>query len=233
MPPVYNTQINDALLAALAAAFGRWTGERALVIDLEGHGREGLFDDVDVSRTVGWFTAIHPLRLEVPENGDPGAALRAVKERLRAVPDKGVGYGLLRWLGTDAVAARLRAVPRAQVSFNYLGQLDARAGMSDRGLFGESAADAGAHRAPGARRPHRISVDAAVTGGRLRVTWGYGPGAYDRATVQRLADGYLDALREIVAHCRDPHAGGFTPSDFDLSGLDQDELDALLGGLSG
>jgi amino acid adenylation domain-containing protein/non-ribosomal peptide synthase protein (TIGR01720 family) len=233
VPPVYNTRINDALLAALAAAFGRWTGERALLIDLEGHGREGLFDDVDVSRTVGWFTAIHPLRLEVPENGDPGAALRAVKERLRAVPYKGVGYGLLRWLGTDAVAARLRTMPRAQLSFNYLGQLDARAGMSDRGLFGESAADAGTGRAPGARRPHRISVDAAVTGGRLRVTWGYGAGAYDRATVQRLADGYLDALREIVAHCRDPHAGGFTPSDFDLAGLDQDELDALLGGLRG
>ncbi|HEX8430134.1 MAG TPA: condensation domain-containing protein, partial [Longimicrobium sp.] len=231
VPPVYNTQINDALLTALAAAFGRWTGERAVVIDLEGHGREGMFDDVDVSRTVGWFTAIRPLRLEVPDSGDAGAALRATKERLRAVPNKGVGYGLLRWLATDAVATRLRTMPRAQVSFNYLGQLDARAGMSDRGLFGESAADPGTHRAPGARRPHRISVDAAVTGGQLRVTWSYGANAYDRATVQRLADGYLEALREIVAHCRDPQAGGFTPSDFDLSGLDQGELDALLGGL--
>ncbi|MDB4950211.1 MAG: hypothetical protein JWM27_2860 [Gemmatimonadetes bacterium] len=233
VPPVYNTQVNDALLAALALAFGRWTEERALLIDLEGHGREDLFDGVDVSRTVGWFTAIHPLRLEVPEGGEPGAALRAVKEQLRAVPDRGVGYGALRWMADGAVAERLRGMPRPQVSFNYLGQLDARAGRSERGLFADSGADPGPQRAPSARRAHRISVDAAVTGGRLQVTWSFGAGAYERGTVERLAAGYLAALREIVAHCRHPQAGGFTPSDFDLAGLDQDELDALLGGLRG
>ena len=119
------------------------------------------------------------------------------------------------------------------MAFNYLGQLDARAGTSERGLFADSGADPGPQRAPGARRAHRISVDAAVTGGRLRVTWSFGARAYERGTVERLAGDYLDALREIVAHCRDPRAGGFTPSDFDLAGLDQDELDALLGGITG
>jgi amino acid adenylation domain-containing protein/non-ribosomal peptide synthase protein (TIGR01720 family) len=233
VPPVYNTQVNDALLAALALAFRRWTGDRALLIDLEGHGREELFDGVDVSRTVGWFTAIHPLLLELPAADEPGAALRAVKERLRAVPNKGAGYGLLRWMADDELAERLRALPRPQVSFNYLGQLDSRAGTSERGLFADSAADAGPQRAPAAPRAHRISVDAAVTGGRLRVTWSFGSRAYERATIERLAEAYLAALREIVEHCRHPHAGGFTPSDFDLAGLDQEELDALLGGLRG
>jgi non-ribosomal peptide synthase protein (TIGR01720 family) len=231
VPPVYNTRIQDALLAALATAFRRWTGERALRVDLEGHGREDLFPGVDLSRTVGWFTSIHPLRIDLPGEDEPGAALRMVKERLRAVPSGGVGYGLLRWMAEGEVPERLRRVPPPEVAFNYLGQLDGRAGLSERGLFAGSEAGPGPQRAPAARRAHRISVDAAVTGGRLQVTWSFGSRIYERGTIERLAEGYLAALREIVDHCREPGAGRFTPSDFALSGLNQDELDALVGRL--
>ncbi|HEX6911248.1 MAG TPA: condensation domain-containing protein, partial [Longimicrobium sp.] len=226
VPPVYGTRVNDVLLAGLGRAFGRWTGADALWVDLEGHGREELFEGVDVSRTAGWFTAIHPLRLAVP--GEPGAALRSVKEQLRAVPRNGVGWGLLRWMGDDSTREALAALPVPQVSFNYLGQMGgAPAGAGDA-LLVPAEADVGALRSPRAPRPHLLGVDAAVVEGRLHVTWTYAPSAHARGTVERLAAEYLDALRELVAHCRDPQAGGYTPSDFDLAGLDQAGLDALL-----
>ena len=225
VPAVYNTQINDALLAALAMALDGWTGG-APAVDLEGHGREDLFDGVDLSRTAGWFTAIHPLRLELP-GGGPGEALKAVKEQLRAVPGKGIGHGLLRWLSGDAdVEESLRSLPRPQVSFNYLGRLGAAEDPSR--LLAPVDGDVGASRSPRGERPHLLAVDAAVSGGRLAATWTYGTRVHARATVERLAAAWAAALREIIEHCRDPQAGGYTPSDFSLAGFDQDELDALL-----
>ena len=222
VPPVYGTRVNDVLLAGLARAFARWTGD-ALWVDVEGHGREELFEGVDLSRTAGWFTAIHPLRLEVPEG--PGAALKSVKEQLRAVPRNGVGFGLLRWMGDDDALAGL---PAPRVSFNYLGQMGGAASPAGGALLVPAEGDVGPLRSPRAPRPHLLAIDAMVADGRLHVTWTYAPSAHARETVERLAAGYLDALRELVAHCRDPEAGGYTPSDFGLAGLDQEGLDALL-----
>jgi hypothetical protein len=112
VPQAYRTQINDVLLAALVQAIGQWTGDRTLLVDLEGHGREDLFADVDLSRTVGWCTSIFPVRLDLSEADGPGAALKAVKEQLRRVPRRGIGYGLLRHLAGDAeISARLEARP--------------------------------------------------------------------------------------------------------------------------
>jgi fengycin family lipopeptide synthetase B len=226
VPPVYGTQVNDVLLAGLARAFGRWTGE-ALWLDMEGHGREETFPDVDLARTVGLFTAIYPVRLQVPE--EPGEALKTVKEQLRALPRKGMGYGLLRYMGDDETRAALAARRRPDVSFNYLGQLDGVSG-DDRPFPYSEAAFEPMH-SPRGTRTHLLSVDASVYAGRLYVVWRYGTKVHRRATVERLAEGYMEALRELVAHCRDPHAGGYTPSDFALAGLDQDDLDALLSQL--
>jgi amino acid adenylation domain-containing protein/non-ribosomal peptide synthase protein (TIGR01720 family) len=229
VPPVYGTQINDVLLAALARAFRGWTGESALLVDLEGHGREDLFDGVDLSRTAGWFTAIYPVRVELSPGGAPGEDLMAVKEQLRAVPEKGIGYGLLRWLSHDPeIPHALAALPRPQVSFNYLGRMDF-GGSGDGGIFAGADADVGPARGPAGARTHLLAVDAAVSGGRLFATWTYGRNVHRAGTVERLADAFADELRALVAHCRDPHAGGFTPSDFELAGLDQGGLDALLG----
>jgi amino acid adenylation domain-containing protein/non-ribosomal peptide synthase protein (TIGR01720 family) len=230
VPPVYGTQVNDALLAGLARAFGRWTGA-PLWVDVEGHGREELFDGVDLSRTAGWFTAIYPVLLDAPE--EPDAALKGAKERLRAIPANGVGFGLLRWMGDDETRAALAALPVPRVSFNYLGQMGGGSAPAADALLLPAYADAGRPRSPGARRTHLIAVEAAVLDGQLRVTLSFSPSAHHRATVERLAEGYLDALRELVAHCRDPQAGGYTPSDFALSGLDQDALDALLSQFGG
>jgi len=228
VPPVYGTEINHVLLAALARAFRGWTGERALLVDLEGHGREDLFDGVDLSRTAGWFTAIYPVRLDLSAHGAPGDDLVAVKEQLRAVPDKGVGYGLLRWLSSDPEIPRELAMqPAPQVSFNYLGRMDAGGASAGAPWVGMDA-DAGAARSPAGPRTHLVAVDAAVSGGRLFATWTYGTRVHRAETMERLAAAFADELRALVAHCRDPRAGGYTPSDFELAGLDQGGLDALL-----
>src|SRR5262249_28730825 len=137
VPAAYNTQINDVLLTALARTLSWWTRSAhqsengagaAVLVELEGHGREEVSAGVDVSRTVGWFTSIYPGVLESRACEAVGAGLKRVKEQLRAVPRRGLGYGVLRYLGEGEVSVRLREMQRAQVGFNYLGQLDQAVG---------------------------------------------------------------------------------------------------------
>ncbi|MFI9379912.1 non-ribosomal peptide synthase/polyketide synthase [Kutzneria sp. NPDC052558] len=207
VPGVYRTQVNDVLLAALGRVLARWTGNRRVVVDLEGHGREDLFDGVDVSRTVGWFTAIFPVSLEI--DGDWARDLKAVKEQLRSVPHKGVSYGALRYL-TGSVPAVEPAV-----SFNYLGQFD---GASEMALSED----------PAAPRRHLLDVVGRVENGRLEFTWFHGS-RHTPATVEGLAADMRQALLEIIDHCGRPDTGGRTPSDFPLAGLDQSTVDRLVG----
>ena len=145
VPPVYRTQINDVLLAALIEAFHHWSGRRRLLIDLEGHGREQLFSELDVTRTVGWFTSLYPVLLEQPDSAGAGELLRSVKEQLRRIPRQGIGYGQRRYLGPDEMRQSLSQVPRANVSFNYFGQLD-------RGLTDQTDLFAAAHEEKGPER---------------------------------------------------------------------------------
>ncbi|MCP4656086.1 MAG: non-ribosomal peptide synthetase, partial [bacterium] len=227
VPNAYRTRIDDVLLTALVTALAPWTGEDRLLLDLEGHGREEILDDLDLSRTVGWFTSIYPVLLELPADGGPGAALKAIKEQLRAVPSRGVGYGLLRYLGVDALRRRLAARPGAPLSFNYLGQFDQV--LPESALFQPAPESAGPESDPGESRRHLVEVNAQVSGGRLRVAWQYSRERHRRATIRELADRYLEALRELVRHACSPEAGGCTPSDFPLARLDQATVDALVG----
>ncbi len=229
VPAAYRTQVGDVLLAALARAFAGWTGERSLLLDVEGHGREPLFRDADPSRTVGWFTSVFPVRLDAPD--DTGELLRAAKETLRAVPRKGIGFGLLRWLGAPETRARLAALPQPEVQFNYLGRFDS--GEAADALFRPAAEPVGAARAGSAPRRYLLEVDAGVAGGRLQASWTYSVAVHRRETVERLADAWLGALRELIAHCTAPGAGGATPSDFPLLRIGQAELDRLLASAGG
>ncbi|WP_309890874.1 non-ribosomal peptide synthetase/type I polyketide synthase [Archangium sp.] len=222
VPRAYHTQINDVLLTALGQTVGRWAGNSRVLVDVEGHGREELLAGLDVSRTVGWFTTFYPALLELPEAGGPGEALRAVKEQLRAVPSKGMGYGLLRHLGVDTTLASL---PGAELSFNYLGQLDGA--LAGNGLLGLAPESAGPQRGPRTRRPYLLDVMGAVVGGQLQMTWTYGEALHRRETVEKLAADFLERLRELIAHCQSPEAGGHTPSDFKLAKVEQNQLDKL------
>lgn len=228
VPQVYRTQINDALLTALALAFARWTKRRGLLVELEGHGREELFDGVDVSRTVGWFTSAFPVLLDVSEAEDtPTAALKRIKEQLRRIPQGGINYGLLRYASDDAtVEAQMRALPAAEVSFNYLGQLDGM--LDDSSLLAFASAPGLATRDDGAARGVLFEINARVANNRLRVDWTYSGELHTKATVEQLAWEFVSALRAIIRDCLSTQPGSYTPSDFPLARLDQQKLDELL-----
>jgi fengycin family lipopeptide synthetase B len=225
LPSAYGTQVNDALLAALAATLARPGG--ALWIDLEGHGREEVVPAVDLSRTVGWFTTLFPVALAV-ESTAPGALLQSVKEQLRAIPDRGFGYGVLRYLRGGAAAALLAALPAPRVIFNYLGEID---GSFEGGLFAPAAEPSGAAQSPRQRRPHALAVSLFVVSRRLRVDWGYSADLCDRGTIERLAAAYAASLRELIAHCRTAGTA-HTPGGFTHADLDADDLANLLAELN-
>jgi amino acid adenylation domain-containing protein/non-ribosomal peptide synthase protein (TIGR01720 family) len=223
----YHTEVNDVLLAALARVVSVWAGDDVTVVDLEGHGRDGLPDDVDVSRTVGWFTAIHPVSLRVPETDDPAALLIEIKEQLRRLPRPRLGYGALRYLSGDIdIRARLRPASPPRLAFNYLGQLDNV--VPEGSLFGLAREDVGAEWSPRALRSHPIAVNSLVSGGRLRVTWEFSINRHNPETIERLADAYLDALGILIDHCATREAPRYTPSDFPFAGLDQAALDRVV-----
>ncbi|HKH49292.1 MAG TPA: amino acid adenylation domain-containing protein, partial [Thermoanaerobaculia bacterium] len=230
VPAAYRTRVDEVLLAALALGLRKWTGAGRLRLDVEGHGREELWPGLDLSRTVGWFTSRFPLTFSLPDGGpgdEPGAVLCAVKEQARAVPCRGIGYGVLRHLGGPAVARRLAEAPRPELSFNYLGQLDPA--VAPDALFALASGPTGAARGRRGRRKHLLEVDGGIAGGRLELTWTWSAALHRRATVEALAGGVLQALRGLIEHCRTAEAGGFTPSDFPLARLDQRSLDRIAG----
>ncbi len=197
VPALHRTQINDVLLAALGRVLERWAGA-PVAVNLEGHGREELFDDVDLSRTVGWFTTIHPVPLDVPD-GDWGTALKGMKRLLRKVPGRGLGYGALRHL-SPAGAQALAGQAQPEISFNYLGQFDGTT-QSD-GLIRDRLDGLGRDQAPGQQRPHLIDIVAVVNEGRLQADWLHSTAHHTTDTIERLARDYVTALREIVEHAR-------------------------------
>ena len=226
VPAAYGTRVDDALVAALGATLGEWLGAGSIVVDLEGHGREEIARGVDVSRTVGWFTSVFPVRLELVPGQAPRTRLIEAKETLRRVPRRGIGYGILRYLREEPA---LRDAVQPEVMFNYLGQFDQVVAGSK--LFGFARESAGAWRSARATRRHLLEIVALVIDGRMTVRFGYAAGLHDAATIERVADGFVAALRGCVAHCLAPDAIGYTPSDFPLAGLDQGALDRLFGGV--
>ncbi|WP_338270543.1 amino acid adenylation domain-containing protein, partial [Corallococcus caeni] len=218
VPTAYRAHINDVLLAALTQALAGWTGERRARIHLEGHGREELFADADISRTVGWFTSVYPVLLEVPEGGTPGDGLRAVRDTLRRLPNKGLGYGLVRYLRDADDAAKLKAVPAAQVAFNYLGQFDAMA--AGESMFGLAKEPAGPGQGEGGLRTALLEVNGLVINGRLELSWTYSEAVHARATVEALAESFLKSLRTLIANRETQDARRYTPADFPLARLD-------------
>jgi non-ribosomal peptide synthase protein (TIGR01720 family) len=231
VPAIYKTQINDVLLTALAQTLTRWTGESVLTLELEGHAREPLFDHVDLTRTVGWLTSVFPVTLKLNENYDAGEALRIVKEQLRRVPQHGMSYGLLRYLGHDQkLSERLRAVPQPEVGFLYFGQLDQE--FSVDSLFALSDESAGAAQSPANRRPHVLDVEARVSSGQLQVTWIYSENLHRRETIEALAAGFVATLGSLVEHALAAGSALYTPSDFPEADLSQKELDHFLASIS-
>ncbi|MRG98513.1 amino acid adenylation domain-containing protein, partial [Polyangium spumosum] len=204
------TEALDILLSAFAETLCAFAGTDTMCVGLEGHGREPIVEDVDASRTVGWFTALFPVRLEVPPGRDPGALLEGIKEQLRAVPSRGVGYGWLRYTHPDE-AVRASLAVQIPAVFNYQGQFDTAPKDGDR-RGGWDFIGAQTVRSPRALSPFALAVSGIVLQGRLRLMWAHDPAVHDRSTVERLIELYLTSLRRLIAHCTSRGALGQTPS---------------------
>ncbi|WP_326812877.1 amino acid adenylation domain-containing protein [Streptomyces scopuliridis] len=240
IPAAFHCEINDVLLTALALAVQRCVGsERDVVIDVEGHGREPVVPGADLSRTAGWFTSMYPIRLAPGAAGTPGLrdsrqelgrALRRVKEQLRAIPDKGIGFGLLRFLNPETSGALAAAAPR-EIGFNYFGRflLPAASGEEDWGPAPETGMSAGADADMPLAHPLEITALTQDTarGPELGVSFTWPEGILDEPLVDELADTWFEILDALAAHAAEPGAGGRTPSDFPLANLSQDEVERL------
>ncbi|WP_062212214.1 non-ribosomal peptide synthetase [Streptomyces sp. NBRC 109706] len=223
LPAAWRCGTETLLLTALAAAGARWRGDDgALLVDLEGHGRDGLPDGPDVSAAVGWFTIQYPVRLDAAGEAT-GEAVRRVRERLRAVPSAGLGWGLLREMDQEA-GPELARLPAPDVRFNYLGGI-AGTSAGTSGGDGVELLGAGADALP---LDHLVELDAVLGDGpegpRLVASWSYAAGSLDEAGVRRLAELWTTALDELVTHTRGGATAAPTAADFPLVDLSDDQL---------
>ncbi|WP_138996528.1 non-ribosomal peptide synthase/polyketide synthase [Rhodococcus zopfii] len=245
VPQAFHGTVNDALLTVLALAVTAWrqsrTGVGSVLVSLEGHGRDTTaVPGADLSGTVGWFTTIHPVRLDVTGvdlddalRGGPaaGRAVKAVKEQLAAVPGQGLGYGLLRYLNADT-APTLAAAAAPQLSFNYLGRVTTGTETGgDAPWLPVTGFDRGGAQSPDLPAAAVVDINAVTVdtadGPVLRAHWSFPAGLLDTTTVTALTAAWTRAATALADHVRDPHAGGLTPSDLPLVRLDQDTVERL------
>nr|WP_052478143.1 non-ribosomal peptide synthetase [Kibdelosporangium sp. MJ126-NF4]CEL16415.1 Siderophore biosynthesis non-ribosomal peptide synthetase modules @ Bacillibactin synthetase component F [Kibdelosporangium sp. MJ126-NF4]CTQ90367.1 Siderophore biosynthesis non-ribosomal peptide synthetase modules @ Bacillibactin synthetase component F (EC 2.7.7.-) [Kibdelosporangium sp. MJ126-NF4] len=228
LPQLYGVGVDDILLTALAVAVREWAGEGPVIVDVEGHGRNEPVGGVDPHRAVGWFTTVHPVRLDPGPYGvpDPGQVLKAVKEQLRATPGHGLGYGLLRHLNPDT-APLLAAHPDPEIGFNYAGRVG-QAATGDWAMAGEAGELAATPTGP---LRHVLEATALTWAGgaepRLRLALTWPPRLIDTDRAHFLAQLWEQSLKTLARHAGETGAGGATPSDFVLLELDQDDIDQL------
>jgi non-ribosomal peptide synthase protein (TIGR01720 family) len=198
VPTIYQTQINQVLLTAMVQTISQWTGRRDLLIDLDVHGREEIFEGVNLSRSVGWFTNCFPMYLSLGEAQTPVDALMSIKEQLSQIPKRGIGYGLLRYCCNDQVIAQqMRSLPRPEIIFNYLGQFDRI--LLESSPFQLACESHGLSISPHNTRPHLLLVLGRVLEGRLQVNWEYSENIYRQSTVENLAQRFMKELHLLLA----------------------------------
>ncbi|MFC9945043.1 amino acid adenylation domain-containing protein [Streptomyces pratensis] len=256
VPDAFHAGVDDVLLTGLALAVCSWRAERAaatggprpgstaVLLDLEGHGREQIAEHLDLSRTVGWFTSLYPVRIDpgAVDARDPGRfdatlverALKRVKEQLRTIPDHGVGYGMLRHLN-PTTRPLLATAPHPQIGFNYLGRYSAPPRPSDGtdGADWDVLLDGGGPRSQDPDMPvhHVLDINAHAEdlpdGPRLVTRWTWPSDLLKEEDMESLSDAFTRALRAVAEHAERPEAGGWTPSDLPLVALDQAQIDRL------
>ncbi|MDB5084038.1 MAG: lchAB, partial [Bacilli bacterium] len=217
----YGTEINDILLSALALTVQEWTNEPKVVINMEGHGREEITAGLNVSRTVGWFTAQYPVLLEIDRTDDLPAIIKTVKERLRAIPNKGIGYGILRYLTADRHKPGHSYSQEPEISFNYLGQF---AGEVQTEFFGPSPYDMGVQTSPESESLYAVNFSGIVRSGRLTLSCSFNKQQYLRHTITNLMNRFEHHLQTLIHHCAAKEGRDFTPSDFSANDLQMDEM---------
>ncbi|MED1770246.1 condensation domain-containing protein, partial [Bacillus subtilis] len=212
----YGTEINDILLSALGLTMKEWTKGAKIGINLEGHGREDIIPNVNISRTVGWFTAQYPVVLDISD-ADASAVIKTVKENLRRIPDKGVGYGILRYFTETAETKGFTP----EISFNYLGQFDSEVKTD---FFEPSAFDMGRQVSGESEALYALSFSGMIRNGRFVLSCSYNEKEFERATVEEQMERFKENLLMLIRHCTEKEDKEFTPSDFSAEDLEMDEM---------
>ncbi len=221
-PAAHHATANDLLITALAQCLNKLPGEHPFCIDLEGHGRENLSGDIDVTRTIGWFTAIFPFSLALAAPSNFTESIVEIKDRLRQIPGRGATYGIYQYLrpGNNDLAH----VPPAQILFNYLGQTDQL--VANMSLF-SSDYHLSAGRHPNGLRSHIWEIYALVRQHRLELHWVYSKALHSKNTIEQLANAFLKNLQSLIDHCLSSEAASVTASDFPLAKLNKKKLNKL------
>ncbi|MFH7014634.1 amino acid adenylation domain-containing protein [Flavobacterium sp. FlaQc-47] len=222
----YSTEINDLMLSALQVTFEHVFGTQRLALGFEGHGRENIVTDIDLAGTTGWFTNKYPVILSTNGAKTEGDIIKSVKEALRKIPTKGMGYGCLRYLHASTEIRNSLKDCGWDVVFNYLGQIDNV--LNKNTFFSSAPENSGAHISPVSVLEEKFIVKAIIVNNELRISWDYSQERYRSETVKKLADKFIENLTQLIEHCINKEEREVTPSDFGLSdALDFKEFDAL------
>lgn len=223
----FNTEINDILLTALGLSMKAWTGNNLIRINLESHGREAVIKNVDVNRTVGWFTAMYPVLLDMSELEDIARTIKEVKEYLRHVPNKGIGYGVLRYL-SDADNTNFNVIP--EISFNYLGQFDQDIHTESFEIISDLT---GLSASPESENPYTFMIICMIAEGKLNITYNYNVRQYEESTVMEALEQFKNSLEQIIECCTQKQDKQFTPTDYGDDNLSIADLDNILDFVDG
>ena len=220
----FNTEVNHILLCALALSVEKTFGRKKVLVSLEGHGREEIIRDVDISRTVGWFTSNYPVVLDASHGSDLSKQIKELKESLQRVPHKGTGYGILKYLTSDQYKEDIDFKLNPRIGFNYLGQFDSDV---EHLAFNIAPESSGSPMSPEEKREFDLDVSGIIAGQRLSMSIRYSDKQYKQETITNLLKHFEQELKRIIAFCSDREDKELTPSDLTYKDLSIDEIDAI------
>lgn len=221
----YNTEINDILLTSLGLACKEWSGIEKVLINLEGHGREQDFLNINIARTVGWFTSIYPVILDLTQTDDISQQIISIKEHLRQIPQKGIGYGIVRRLTSSENKGSVVLNRDPEIIFNYLGQFDQDI---NKEVFQLSRFPSGSSVSRDSERSYALDIIGVIVDGKLSITFNYNKYEYDKNTIQKLSRSFNKNLKNIIEHCMTKKEVQITPSDTTAKRIDLEEFDKIL-----
>ena len=219
---LYHTKTEDLLITALVATMCAWGEMEQFCFLMERHGRTADILSVDVSNTVGWFTAFFPVKMNFKSHADVGEQIKYVKEQLRNIPNNGIGYGVLKYLAGEE---KLQQHP--DLVFNYLGNQKSTK-LAREIMFTPRSEDT---RHPSSERNYSMEINAFISDGQLKLNWSFTRIKFKVATIDRLCIEFEEHLKDIIQYCKNKATGEYTPSDFPEANISQEDLDNLLKGM--
>ncbi len=224
----YNTEINDLLLAALGLAFKQWAGMDKVLVAMEGHGREEIIDNVDITRTIGWFTSLFPVIIEVEQESDIGSVIKNIKEMSRKIPNKGIGYGILKYLTPKQSKLEISFELEPSICFNYLGQFDQDIKSE---VFQIADISPGHSIDLNSPMDYSLEIEAVIYEGRLKLSVNYCMKEFNETKIAQLVYKYIENLKQIIDHCAGKEETELTASDLSSADFCEEEMDAVFNEL--